>query len=449
MFKVLLIENDKRRQEVISSFFKTEFSAETLLANCSTEGKDLLSYHPDLKLLIVKNKIEDDDASLAMLNFLYDSGLKVAFISLGEVDFTGIPFEELPDRFRISDLKSLVIQSLDITRDQLEEIHLPDYVPFPIHYFYQMHIAECDIFIKLQKGGKEQYIKRIHKGDEFDKEGILRYEEMGLADLYADKDDREAILDALFIQTMKKINETESSSVDFIEISSDSYNIVQDLISQLGIDEVSVQLAEKNISKVTERIDKNPSLAAHFKDLLQSKESYAYKNFYFLCVLSQGVVPLIDWAVGNKSHVDKMTYVAMFHDICLKDDFHIKIQSKAEIQMSKLEDDEKKLVNNHASDAASLVLQLKDAPIGLDTIIRQHHGMPNGIGFPEQYSGSISQHAIVLIVLEAFIKTILEPVDGKISIQSSLALLGEKFTLPSYKKVLDALKKYLIKSVKK
>ena len=52
--------------------------------------------------------------------------------------------------------------------------------------------------------------------------------------------------------------------------------------------------------------------------------------------------------------------------------------------------------------AGTLISKYPKAPISSDVIIKQHHGVPHGVGFAETYAANLSPMAIVFILAEDF-----------------------------------------------
>lgn len=67
-------------------------------------------------------------------------------------------------------------------------------------------------------------------------------------------------------------------------------------------------------------------------------------------------------------------------------------------------------------------------------IIKQHHGVSNGVGFPEVLTSAISPMAIFFIVVEDFVTCVLEQGNTD-NFTSIMKYLKERYQLPTYRKV--------------
>lgn len=133
---------------------------------------------------------------------------------------------------------------------------------------------------------------------------------------------------------------------------------------------------------------------------------------------------------------EKISMVSFFHDIYLEDEKLLKIMNQAQLKAANLTPEEKDLVTNHAHRAALMVQTYPRLSQGIDLIIKQHHGVGHGVGFPEQFSSSLSPLVIFFIVVEDFVTHCLV-LGGLSQFPKMMEILRERYQLPSYRKVLQ------------
>ena len=80
----------------------------------------------------------------------------------------------------------------------------------------------------------------------------------------------------------------------------------------------------------------------------------------------------------------------------------LKIMDLDSLRKANLTPRERDAVLNHANKAALLAQTYPRLPQGVDIIIKQHHGVSNGVGFPEALTAGISPMAIFFVVVEDF-----------------------------------------------
>jgi len=98
------------------------------------------------------------------------------------------------------------------------------------------------------------------------------------------------------------------------------------------------------------------------------------------------------------------------------------------------------LIKKHAQEISLFVQQCQEFPKDLERIILQHHGSKSGDELMESYSSSIAPISIVFIVIRKFICAYLQALTRK-SKDTFWVTLEMEFSLPSYHKVFDVLKK--------
>ena len=92
--------------------------------------------------------------------------------------------------------------------------------------------------------------------------------------------------------------------------------------------------------------------------------------------------------------------------------------------------------------SAELVTGLKKCPIGADLLIKQHHGIGNGIGFAAEFRDDISPLSKIIIVSESFVEELMNKKnagENEIKVGEIIKDLKEKFPKHSYKKIVDTL----------
>jgi len=363
-------------------------------------------------------------------------------ITLGKVETSGFNFVTVVEQIKMQALVKVIVRVLNIETKDLEHLKLPDYIPVPMHFFYLMSRSVCDVFIKLTKSGEDQYVKRLKSNEEFDKSVIQKYEGLKVTFLYIPKDYRYSFMDSLLDQTLNKLDDSGLKDDKLIEIHTDTFDISQTLIQTIGIKPQTILLADKTIQSMTQTAMRGKKVGSLIKTILSTKGSYGYRHSYLVALLSFGIIPKLDWGGTGKrltENFEKIVFVAFFHDILLKKEKLVRINDKIELYKSALTDDEKTLVMNHANIISGMIQKFPHAPQGVDVILKQHHGMTNGMGFAETFRSTLSGMSILFIVLEEFVTSVFNFEKGTLSLLTILEKMREKFSLPSYRKIVDLL----------
>jgi len=450
---VLVVESNPKAISLLSSALRAEFGAKVHVEKHGTPGTAYISENPMLDLIVVRsiNPSPDHNAeetARIVLNYIYDNELTCKVLVLGEFEAAGFEYAHLPERFKVSDFTTLVRKTLGITLEKLKELKLGDYIPIDIQNFYVMNKAPCDTYIKLARSTGDQYVKRIHSGDEFDKAAIQKYESQGVDELHIPTDQKNHFLEAQLKQYLASITDVTQPEPVLVELRSDAYDINKTLINNTGVTEQMILMSQASIKAMAQSVVQSKKLGGLLKNILNNKGSFAYKHSYLISVFASAVMPKLEWSEKKQfeANVERITFAAFFHDILLTEEKHIRIRNKLDLYQAKLDGKEKDMVLEHAHNMATFIHEMKHAPRGAEQIIREHHGMRNGIGFAEVYTSSLGAMSIMFIVLEDFVSSLLDFKEKGLSIKEILENMNETYQLPSYRKIIAALQEALTDS---
>ena len=198
-------------------------------------------------------------------------------------------------------------------------------------------------------------------------------------------------------------------------------------------------------TKAMEEMSKEaPSLRGLLQILNSNKNGFIYSHSMLAAFIASHIIKKVSW--GGEGHIEKINFVLFFHDIMLAPIYakHPTLKYEEDLLFSEaLTDKEKEIVLNHARLSAELVITYRRAPLGADLLIKQHHGMTNGVGFAMEYKDDISPLSKIVLISEAFVE---EFVKGKeadshyqVDLKKMIGLLSERFKKNTYKKIIDTL----------
>lgn len=159
-----------------------------------------------------------------------------------------------------------------------------------------------------------------------------------------------------------------------------------------------------------------------------------------ICLVGTRIIEILKW--GNQDQIDKLSFVAFFHDITLETDELAKIHSMGQLKAASrtLSKDDVNKVKSHALDAAKLVSMSPKFPLGAETIIKQHHGAKSGVGF-DKISLSISPLSIIFMMAEEWVTFAIDSHEKGIKLSKNKVIqhLAKKYNLPRFKEYFYAL----------
>ncbi|WP_412462706.1 hypothetical protein [Halobacteriovorax sp. RT-2-6] len=448
MRKLLIIHSDERIQSSVREYLTNEYSFEIdCLANSSliTNADELATYDG----IVCENRYVDSEGrnivgAQNLINFIIDHSIKKPVVILGEMEIDYGSFVSLPSRFSLRDISLQLIKSLNITDEELRHLKMPDFVSVEIANFYQLSNPCCDIYIKMTKTGVDHFVKRIYANDVLDKDIVRRYENNNLSHFFVQKEDFEKLMGQILSQSLTKVVKAFKEDKKIMEISSDTFEISQNLLNEIGITPQTVKLAKTSIVAMTKTVSGSKKLSTLLRSLLENETTYAFKRNYLTSLFFYQIIPNLGWGRGEqlKQTMDKVCYICFFHDILLREEKLLKIHSLDDMAFVDLTNEEKKLVLEHANMTTTLLQEISGIPTGIDVIVRQHHGSLNGVGFPDVYTSNLSPLAICFIVIEKYVVEILKSIEAKekLKLNSILLELDEFFHLSSYRKIIFELK---------
>ncbi|AUN98695.1 hypothetical protein DOM21_07625 [Bacteriovorax stolpii] len=449
--KILLVEPNDSVGELIAKNLEREFGAKTIHYKSGAEAVEVVKKGEYFDLFVVRNNSEEtaDHPSEAIaalfLNVIYDDSLRTPLIVIGEFEHTYKKFAMVSDRLRIEELNRLVLKALNLKKEEFSHLKLPDYIPFPINYFYLMNLSPCDVYIKLAKKSGDEYVKRLHFGENFTKESLKKYEDLGLREFFILKEERELFMNGLLTQSLRNLKKPVSIDEAVVK-TGDSFVISSDLIKSLGITSTCVAMVDQTVHQIRTQITKTDKLGSLLRKLLDNQLSYSYRRSYLICLMSYTLLPKMEWGSQDQQSVmlEKLSMVSFFHDIYLDDEKLLKIMDNEALKKANLTSRERDAVLNHAHQAALLVQSYPRLPQGVDIIIKQHHGVSNGVGFPEVITAGISPMAIFFVVIEDFVTALLEQ-GNEPNFALILSHLKLRYQLPTYRKIVAEIEHMLTK----
>lgn len=449
--KFLLVEPNESLGELISKNLEREFGARVILCKSAAEATEPIKKGEYFDLFVVRNNSEEtpdhpiEQIAAVFLNLIYDNSLKTPLIVIGEFEHTYKKYALVSDHLRIEELNRLVLKALNLKKEEFNHLKLPDYIPFPIKYFYLMNLSPCDVYIKLVKKTGDEYVKRLNFGENFTRENLHKYEDLGLAEFFILKEERELFMNGLLTQSLKNLRAPHTID-EAVVMTGDSFVISSDLIKSLGITSTCVAMVDQTVQQMRTQITKTDKLGSLLKKLLDDQLSYSYRRSYMICLISHTLLPKMEWGSHEQqaNMLEKLSMVSFFHDIYLEEERLLKIMDNEGMKKAGLTPRERDAVLNHANKAALLAQTYPRLPQGVDIIIKQHHGVSNGVGFPEMLTAGISPMAIFFVVIEDFVTQILEHNDLN-NFSEILFNLKQRYQLPTYRKIVAEIESMLTK----
>jgi HD-GYP domain-containing protein (c-di-GMP phosphodiesterase class II) len=390
----------------------------------------------DIRLIIVRTKIEKEESAKEIISYLKKKELNIPVIVIGPGKEMEGSFAHIANSLQLKALIQSAAKALGITAKEMSSKVVPDYFPIPIVYFKSLKRSVCPVYSQDLDNPKKYNI-RLESLKDFNELKINQMIEEGAAFLYVNKYDRLEFVNNVTSELMTTLADESLSEDESVSAADKSVELLSKKLLSIGVTEETIILAKKNMDVMRKNARSYPKLARLLERLLSNQTSYLFKHTQILTYVSLHIIKNIDW--GNPDQEEKISFISFFHDIVLERDEQAQIKSTRELKEASFNPAERQLVERHAQMAAEFVAKFPHAPMGADQIIRQHHGTLNGIGFSEHFGNNISPISIVFIVAEEFTRIIMKREVGPFDRKEMLRELKEEFPTSRFQKVISLL----------
>jgi HD-GYP domain-containing protein (c-di-GMP phosphodiesterase class II) len=382
MAQVILIEDNKPLNELISINLKTYLGVDIIERSNAQDTINLLAILPNVDLIITTHSVEYEETAKLLSDYIKINKLEIGLIVLGGTDkFSNENIVHLENEKDWEGVVNFSAKILGINEDVFIKKVTPDYISIPVKYFLNLDNVNCDVFIRIKKSPTEyQYVKRIHNGDTFSKDSIKRYIDQGLENFHVPKDHYKNFTIFLSNKLVEKMDRPNDDITQRIQIMGESYDIAIKEIAKLGFTSETIQLTDSIIHNMLKNFEKSPEMSNLLHKVINSQTGILYQRCHMTSVVASEISKNLK--IDDNHAFEKLAYASFFHDIMLADFENLsKINSFEELENANLPEDKWDLVFNHAFEASILIRKHPEAPQGVDEIVKHHHGASNGKGF--------------------------------------------------------------------
>lgn len=352
------------------------------------ECKNLTGFAP-----VVKDSVDDFQSMLGLLgdievlivdqpkvsvdyNFLVkainDKGSSVKNILLLGEDQQGIANSKVfpldkPDSL-ITHLKTLVSPA---------EKTSTGYISVPVDALTHFRMLPFDLYIKISEG---KYLKRIPANEDIDDSTVESFKAKGITDLYFEKQyNRDFSL--LLLNNMINKVERDYDSLDAKQKAvNEVFVTTKELVQSFGLPPRVVEVCESVIESISVDVMKGKDKFSNYLSQMktQSTLNFQYRFIELTSFIATQIVDAMN--EGDKDEqIRTIVFAAFFCDISLSDVSFLDYRTNESIQ--DLFPEDKKAIYEHALKSSQVAGKYKNAPKDAETIIKEHHGSLEGLGF--------------------------------------------------------------------
>lgn len=293
-----------------------------------------------------------------------------------------------------------------------------------------------DIYIRLSES---KFVKLFSQGDVFDRSDLEKYaEKKGVQYLYI-KHNECALFAAKYKEDLEKLLKTPTTSLAQVILSAETvHETVQSLVRTIGFTPEVQEIVKTQVALTMKAIEGNLTLSDLLAKLKGNQGRYLSAHSHLAAYFACALAAQLKW--GSEQTFVKLNLACFIHDITLENHALAAEKSVNEVQLNKTYSaEEVKAFQDHARHAAGLVSNFTEVPPDVDTIVAQHHELPDGTGFPQGLNHTrIAPLTAIFIVAHDMAQWAMAhgfEFDG----EQFLARNGEKYVGSQFKKIVAAL----------
>ena len=398
-----------------------------------------------IDLVVSMSMINGQDAASALYNYFIESKLPTPLVVIGKLkkDLSGVLV--VPSSYHLQNLVRSCAQLLGITAKEMAEKEVPEYYRVGIHFLNRIKEVPCSIYLQMKE---EKYALVAKKGDNIT-EVCRKFLSEGVTTLFVNSLDRLLIINTVSTSICDFLKHTEGMDLsEKSEALKEGFEFAAASFAQSPAAGQEIMDIANACTRVMEEVIKEvPTLKKLLSILNSNRDGHIYTHSILASFVGSYIIRKVSW--GGESHIEKINFVLFFHDILLAPIYlkHPELRYEEDLLFDAgLDDKEKEVILNHSRLAAEVIVNYKRAPIGADLLIKQHHGMTNGMGFALDYKDDISPISKIIIVSEAFIEEYMKARDTDsdyvVNPKKIIETLYEKFKRSTYRKILDTLENF-------
>ena len=430
MSLTLLVESNTKIIDLYKLNLSTYVGLEIVVATSINDALQLLDKQP-YKLIISRAVMGQVNLAQLISERLVQLKLTIPLFVIGHGIYPKLATGSLAGSLDLKGVVKGAAQALGITAQQMAQKKVDDYFPIPSSYFSTITIPSVNLYTSISEGEFNLLAPSQKKLDHatLPKEGKV----------YVQKLERLQAVNQISSELISQLDDKDLNADEVIQAGASNLELLSKKLMSIGINEETIQLAKKSMTSLSQNVKKNKELGKLLQRMLSNQAGYLFRHTQVVTYVSLHIVRNIDW--GTPEQEEKISFISFFHDIALETDAQAQIKNKEELRKSQLDPKEKALVEKHAQVAAELIQKYPHAPMGSDQIIRQHHGMLNGVGFSDHFGANLSPMAIVFIVAEEFTRLIIEKENGPYDVKEMVKELKTSFPTNRFQKMIEIVEK--------
>lgn len=389
--KALFVCDDKEEWALLNNLFKAHFAKVELVCALKAETAfEYLSYEGPFGLILIDagtKSIEPSELARQALELVGDRPL----IFLGDkvmirdrVDEELIQNHDCNDviyrPYDLESFKEIIQTGLDWAKEEefeqsVQEFERTELIPMKLRSFYLFDQLDYDVYVELTQ---TKFARVLSAGKPYTQSMIHAYAKKNVKFLYLKKNEYLRFLDDSINSLTQSLTINQNSVKKTLAIQIKSVVIIHQYINAVGVTDNLIELVQLLIQKTAEVSKASNGL----KDVL-SRFPRVGLDIAEHSILTMYVCESLCAFMGWSSEMTraKLGLSSILQDCALSNENLLKINRLDDPYLDMFTEQERKEFEEHPHKAAEYANYFTGIPES-DYLLRQHHELPNGEGFP-------------------------------------------------------------------
>lgn len=287
-----------------------------------------------------------------------------------------------------------------------------------------------DVYIRLSG---QKYVKLFNKGESYLEAEIRKYLKRNQHYLF--------IPASFYDSFLSEFSKTSFLNED--DQGENAYQVVGHLLRTVGVSQKVLSWAERTTTYLESDIKKEPDLRELLKRHKEQK-NYLYDHCYLVAYVCSALSTRLKWEWEDS--LKKLIYASIFHDSLLEDpELAYMLDMKINPPESYTQEDIKEW-EDHPLATARILESSSQKLYYVDTIVRDHHELPDGSGFPRHLNAhQLPQISAVFILAHTFVNELYRTHFNEEEFVQIVSRLAKNFDVGSFKGPYQALREVMLK----
>lgn len=454
MIQVLVISNCIETNNLITNLGKTHYSKQVQFEYATTADSaiEIFSSAGPFDAIFVDAMIKKLDPTEVCEKMMDISG-SVPFIFMGtdtmindrvsaEVFESNAANQKLLLPITVENFKAAVDEIIQSKmqnefQESLVDLSEDHFMHIKVKNFYLFDKIPYEVFIKITP---KRFSKVLDKDEEYREAFIQRFVKKGVRYFYLKKEDHLKFLEQSANQIINVFKKIKLEPINVIQAQIKAASVVQEILGSIGYMDIVQVLVDQITLKTQETYRHFYDIKKIIKIFPIGQRTIAEKSILTMYIC-QGMLEGMGWN-SDLSRL-KLGLSALVHDCTLSNDELTFIQSHENAEFGKYNIDEKKEFLEHPVKAGQIAAAFPGVP-DIELIVKQHHEMPNGSGFPKGFNSfKINSLSAVFIIAQDFAANVILCDKDKATLNTLISSFKDIYNTGNFKEGFNAFEKML------